>query len=238
MKTLALLFCFVFTLMHAENKFYAAIGKKADGYYSQYGQDKYLDEHYFRGKKDGVFVDIGAHNGVALSNTKYFEERGWTGICIEPIPETFQELRRNRSAVCIQGCISDKPGKAQFLRIDGYSEMLSGLVDKYHPQHLDRVRQELSMPQYEGSAAVIDVDCFLLNDLLEQHALYHIDYLSLDTEGGELDILKAIDFSTFVIDVIDVENNYQDQELVDFLVSKGYRLIAHIGCDDIFVHSF
>jgi hypothetical protein len=61
-----------------------------------------------------------------------------------------------------------------------------------------------------------------------------VDYLSIDTEGNELDILKSIDYSKFDIDIIDVENNYCEDEIVNFVLSKGYEFVDRIGCDDIF----
>src|SRR5579872_770277 len=138
-------------------------------YQSQCGQDRFVHENYFFFHRDGVFVDIGAHDGVFLSNTYFFEkEMGWKGICIEPIPEVFEQLKANRSAVCVQGCISDQTGDKEFLRISGPVpvEMLSGLIDKYDPRHLDRLRREILI---EGGAAdIIDVKCYLLNDLLDE----------------------------------------------------------------------
>src|SRR4051812_34384611 len=86
--------------------------------YSQEGQDRYLDSKIFRKKRDGFFIEIGAYDGIRFSNTYLFEkERGWKGICIEPIPERFDLLRKNRNAVCIQACVSEMSGTADFLKI-------------------------------------------------------------------------------------------------------------------------
>jgi hypothetical protein len=64
-------------------------------YYSQIRQDRYID-FFFSKKRNGVFVDIGANDGVTLSNTYFLEkERHWTGICIEPIPSSFEKLKAN-----------------------------------------------------------------------------------------------------------------------------------------------
>jgi FkbM family methyltransferase len=220
--------------LHGVNRFYASCGKNQNGYYGQHAQDKYVYEKFFIGKTDGVFVDIGAYNGIALSNTKFFEEIGWTGICIEPLPEVFEELKMNRKTVCIRGCISDREGKAQFLHAEGYPEMLSGLLDKYDPQHFGRVQGELSVPDHDCKASVIEVDCYLLNEVLKENGIFFVDYLSIDTEGGELEILQTIDFSKYHIDVIDVEVNFSPNDVCEFLVSKGYKLDARLGCDCIF----
>jgi len=201
-------------------------------FYSQFYQDQYVYENFFQDKTEGVFIDIGAHDGIAFSNTKFFEEQGWTGICIEPIPEVFDRLKTNRSAICIQGCIADSRGTGLFLKCEGYTEMLSGLYKNYHPEHLERIKNEQKI--YGGTTELIEVQLYKLNDLLKEHHMFHVDYLTIDTEGNELDILKSIDFDRFDIDVIDVENNYNDKTLSNFLISKGYKEITKLGCDTIF----
>ncbi len=206
-------------------------GSDEMGYYSQYGQDRYVYENFFKGKTDGVFVDIGAHNGIAFSNSKFFEDLGWKGVCVEPIPEEFNELKKNRSAICIQGCISNVPGKSKFWRITGPNETLSGLIAKYDPRHVSRIRNDVFFQG--GSIDTIDVDCYLLNDVLNENGLFHIDYLSIDTEGGELDILKSIDFSRFDIEIIDVEDNY-GENFTDFLNTKGYLPVENLFGDKIY----
>jgi FkbM family methyltransferase len=196
-------------------------------FYSQYEQDRYVYENFFKDKKNGIFVDIGAHDGISLSNTYFFEKQmGWQGICIEPLPEIFERLKTNRNCLCIQGCIYDKADKVSFLRIHGYPEMLSGIVDNYDPRHLDRITREVK--SRGGSTEVIEVTCYPLTQLLLDHGVKHVDYLSVDTEGGEMDILKSIDFDKIDIEVIDVENNY-GEPFQAFLESVGYKRSPYRG---------
>lgn len=84
-----------------------------------------------------------------------------------------------------------------------------------------------------GSAEIIQVQCYNLNDLLNEQNISHVDYLSIDTEGGEFDILRSIDFSRISIDVIDVENNYREA-FEPFLATFGYKKIASLGADEIY----
>ncbi len=96
-------------------------------YYSQvtHEQDKYLNENVFKNKKNGVFIDIGAYNGVDLSNTFFFEkELNWSGICFEPIKDAFELLCKNRKCKCINACVSDKDGEVSFLQCNKNIEML------------------------------------------------------------------------------------------------------------------
>lgn len=200
---------------------------------SQYGQDKFVYTQFFQHKKDGTFVDIGAHDGVSKSNTYFFERTlGWQGICIEPLPEMYSKLIKNRNCICINGCISSSNEPAQFLAITGYSDMLSGLIEKYDPEHLKRIEDELKL--YGGEKRTITVNCYTLNELLIKYNLQSIDYLSIDTEGNEYEILETIDYERFNIDVIDVENNYGDNRIYNLLTKKGYKRITYIGIDEIY----
>jgi FkbM family methyltransferase len=207
-------------------------------YYSQCGQDRYINEELFKDYQGGTFVEIGAHNGVTYSNTYFLEkERGWKGICIEPMPERFAELKACRNCVCVEGCVSDINEISQLLMVScarNDTEMLSGLLHKYDPRHLERVKNEICA--HKGSCKTIDVQCYKLNDLLEQNGITHVNYLSIDTEGGEFDILSSIDFSKFKIDAITVEDNYGDPRLTSFLEEKGFKFVTHIEWDLLFVH--
>ncbi len=204
-------------------------------YYSQYGQDKFVHQRYFPDKKEGTFVDIGAYDGVHLSNTYFFEkELNWTGICFEPIPSVFEKLTLNRTCSCIQGCVSNKKGTRDFLHIKGYGEMLSGIVQNYSKEHRKRIGYEFTTN--DDSKELLRVKCFLLNDTLAEQGISHIDFLSLDTEGGELDILKSIDFSEITIDVISVEDNYEDKRINNLLSKHGFTCVKKLKSDLIFVH--
>jgi len=210
-------------------------------FYSQFSQDEFIHTFLFPHEKNGVFVDIGAHDGKTYSNTLFFERhRGWTGVCIEPMPDIFAQLRANRSCVCIEGCICDKKDRdyIEFLRVHSSAintEMLSGILENYETAHLERVEREVSSSQ--GWTEIIKVKCYNLNELLAGLGLFYINYLSIDTEGGELDILKSIDFDRFMINVIEVENNYNDPNFEIFMQAKGFRKIVRIVCDEIYVRS-
>lgn len=204
-------------------------------FYSQCGQDRFIYENFFQMKRGGVFVDIGAHDGISLSNTYFFEQQGWSGICIEPIPEIFNQLKNNRRCLCIQGCVGKEAEAIPFLRIFGDPpnlEMLSGIVENYDPKHLERIQKNIS--DLGGSSTLISVRSLDLTKLLIENGIFYVDYLSIDTEGGELDILKSIDFSQIEIDVISVENNYHINGFKEFLEPLGYVLVHQLEQDEIY----
>ena len=204
-------------------------------YYSQHGQDKFVHQTYFPDKKNGVFIDIGAYDGIKLSNTYFFEkELQWTGVCIEPIPSVFEKLAQNRTCVCIQGCIGSKKGTRDFLHIKGYSEMLSGLIHNYSKEHKKRIGDELTTSR--NTKELLRVKCYLLNEILTERNIEHIDFLSVDTEGGEYDIIKSIDFDRVSIDVIAVEDNYDDKRFSKLLSQHGFKCVKTLESDLIFAH--
>jgi FkbM family methyltransferase len=203
-------------------------------YKSQYGQDKFLNENIFKNKIGGTYIDIGAHNGVSLSNTYFFEkDLNWKGMCIEPNPNLFQELEANRSSININGCAWSSNELKKFRLINGYSEMLSGIIDTYDKNHVHRIERECS--DKNGTYQDIDINCYEINSLLSNYSLFDIDLLSIDTEGSEIQILKSLDYHLFNIKVIIVENNYREKTLEEFLIRKGFRLHHRIKIDDIYI---
>ena len=117
-----------------------------------------------------------------------------------------------------------------FCEIDGYCEMLSGIVNNYDEEH----KRRIIMEERVGGGSTrknIKVKNYKFNNIIKAT---HIDILDIDTEGGEIHILKTIDFNKYNINIILVECNYNSTELKDFLDSKGYREVVSLGCDKIF----
>jgi len=204
-----------------------------DAYFSQAGQDLFLNKFVFMRKRGGTFIEIGAAEGIIFSNTYFFEkELGWFGICVEPRPEAFSKLLAVRNCHCVQACVTDFSGTGVFLTVDG-APTLSGLVAKYDPRHLQRIEREVTAA---GSAThKLEVQCCTFAELMQQNAMTEIDYLSIDTEGGELDILKTINFKQFSIKVLSVENAFADGRFEATMNKNGYDLVAVIGDDDIYL---
>lgn len=203
-------------------------------YYSQDGQDKYLDQTIFSQKTGGFFIEIGANDGITLSNTFFFEKhRQWSGICVEPHPSAFSKLKNNRRVKLINACIADSENDKEFLKIEGYSEMLSGLMEKYDPTHLKRIDDELT--KFGGSKEIVKISCIKLDTIIKQYASSGVDYCSIDTEGGELDILETANLKENEIKVISVENNYYGKSLGNFFKKYGYKELAKIGADEFYL---
>jgi FkbM family methyltransferase len=201
-------------------------------YYSQFEQDKVVYESYFQDKTNGYFVDIGAHDGVTFSNSKFFEELGWTGVCAEPNPIVFEQLQSVRKCKCVKKAIADKIGHAQFFQIVEGADMLSGLVDEFSQKGIKNIYSNLESE--DGGFDYIDVELDLFDNIVDQT---EIDFLSIDTEGNELKILQTIDFSKYNIKVITLENNEYDSRFVNFLSSKDFTFVKRLGCDELYINN-
>ena len=206
-------------------------------FYSQDKQDQFLHENVFKGFRNGVFVDVGAHDGKSLNNTLFFEQAlGWTGLNVEPLPYVYEQLKINRpNCVNINVAVDNNEGFAEFYSNDGAVEMLSGLVRHYHDRHKTRLGHELDA--YGGLSNVTQVRTRPLSAILEENKLDHVHYLSIDVEGAELAVLQSIDFSKVFIDCIGFECNYEDRlpDILGLLTQKGYTRITREECIDVFV---
>ncbi len=199
-------------------------------FHSQYGQDEYLETHVFKGYKNGVYVDVGAHDGVSLNNTLYFEKNNnWTGINVEPIKTVFDKLVINRpNNINLNYAVCNNDGECDFMCNTGYTEMFSGIKDNFDARHLARTERENNT---RGSTSqVIKVQTKKLETILDENGISHIHYLSIDVEGAEFDVIKSINFDKVFIDVIEFENNYEDVSvpIVKYLEDKDFVVIRNL----------
>jgi FkbM family methyltransferase len=200
-------------------------------YYSQYGQDQKIDE-ILGGIKNGIFLDIGAHNGISFSNTYFFEkEKDWAGYCFEPHPRVYRDLEKNRKCQCLNKGVGTSNSILEFWEITGYAEMLSGFSSKYSDSHKRRIEREIS--NYGGYKEIKNIEVIDIMDFLNSNSIDRIDYLSIDTEGGEEEIIMSIDFDKIEIKSLSIENNYDDTKIIGYMKSMGYNHIKH-HIDDIY----
>ena len=194
---------------------------------SQDNQDKYLETNIFKGYKNGFYVDVGAHNGISINNTLYFEKNNnWTGINIEPIKKVFDNLVINRpNNINLNCAVCNNDGETEFLCNTGYTEMISGIKDYFDVRHLQRLQYENK--QHGSITKVIKVETKKLETILNENHISHINYLSIDVEGAEFEVIKSINFDKVFIDVIGFENNYNNVSvpIVEYLQNKGFVII-------------
>jgi FkbM family methyltransferase len=170
-----------------------------------------------KGKRDGYFVEFGATNGSDLSNTLILErDFQWKGILAEPAKGWHAALKANRKVAIDTRCVWSKTGAQLDFKETEIGELstLTELVDRDFNKG-GRVKGTTYM-----------VETISLNDLLKAHnAPREIDYMSIDTEGSELPILQAFDFSNYDIKVMTIEHNFVEpnrQQMFDLLTAQGF----------------
>ena len=193
--------------------------------------------HFFGGMKEGFFIDVGAYDGITWSNSLALEKYyGWTGICIEPNDKAFKTLKKYRNVECINSAITNFDGEVEFINVDGYAEMLSGIPTSMPENHLSRIKNEIK--NHGGQETLLKVKANKIETLLEQRSITKIDYLSIDVECGELNVLKSIDFEKTKITLISCEVNcYVDgNDIQRFLFDLGYKHLGRVCGDEFFSH--
>lgn len=152
--------------------------------------------------KSGFFVEFGACDGIHLSNTLLLEELGWNGILAEPSKIYQDNLKKNRRAsIDFRAVYSESNKILKFKEVEN-SVDLSGIEE-----HLS----EDNHKEKRTLGNVYEVQTVSLNDLLIQNkSPKHINFLSIDTEGTEFEIIQNFTFKQFDIDFITIEHNYMD----------------------------
>lgn len=185
---------------------------------SQLRQDLFVLSH-LNFKTNGFFVEFGATNGIDLSNTYLMEkEFAWSGILAEPAKCWHATLKNNRVCSIDTDCVwSDSTSVLTFNEVETaeYSTINSYSDQDSHGRH-------------RHGGKTYDVKTISLNDLLEKHnAPREIDYLSIDTEGSEFEILSHFDFSKHTFQVITCEHNHTPmrEKIFELLAGQGYTRV-------------
>ncbi|MEO5623766.1 MAG: FkbM family methyltransferase [Dokdonella sp.] len=209
-------------------------------YYGLDDIDRKLEKHLPH--RDGFFVELGAADGINQSNTLYFERyKGWKGVLVEPTPHNYLLCRRNRSRetkIFCNACTSfDYPEK--FVPVV-YSNLMTTPVglESDIPEPLSHAESGKNLLEAEEDVFMFGAVARPLNTILvESSAPKLIDFLSLDVEGAEIEVLKGIDHETFRFKYMVIENRSKDK-LVPFMESIGYELVDQIsGRDFLFASS-
>ena len=189
--------------------------------YSQYGEDLILWD-YFNGKQDGFFIEIGANHPTALSNTWFFEQRGWRGILIEPLPDRCRELRklRHRSQI-IEAALGGPENRGTAALKVAAEHTLSGLVLKPDVECLGE----------------ITVTLVTLDDVLTAAGNPRIDFITIDVEGTELDVMRGFALEQHRPRVLLVEDQWQSPGLHNHLCARGYRIVHRTGVNSWYIPS-
>ena len=212
-----------------------------DNSYSQLGQDlwiAYLMAVYDTrdsSEQERFFVEFGGFDGKTYSNTYFLEkEAKWKGVLAEPIPHQFESCKRNRMCLVDNRCVWKSSGESlTFNVVEGANEF--GTIVAFEGKDVHGGLRTAQKTE-------ISVKTVSLADLLtENDSPEVVDYISIDTEGSELDILTSFPFSSFRVKSLSVEHNFTPQrvEIQSLLERNGFfRLARSVDYfDDIYLHS-
>jgi FkbM family methyltransferase len=202
-----------------------------------YGQfmppvDKLIRD-YFPDKEYGTCIEIGAVDGVEYSNTYHFELNGWDVLCVEPIPNHYEQLLKNRKLSLNYAISSQNVDEIIFTSVvldnDTRSAISSLSID-------DRLFDQIKGWGYNPIKEEIKVTTKRLDWCIENHFNHNtIDFISIDTEGTELDVLKSFDVNGYNTKLLIVENNFNDPEIEEYLNTKGWIKDKRVEVNDFYI---
>jgi FkbM family methyltransferase len=208
------------------------------GYFAQNGQDYFLDKELFHGKQNGFFVDIGTFSPDFDNATYFFEHnKNWSGVAIEPQEKHVQAWRKIRKTPIVHAAASSHSGVEDFVVVEHPSVMN---YNAWSGLQTSLAEEKLRQLPTETKRSVVPVQTVLVSTVLDQYlkADQVVDFLSIDVEGHEMDVLNGIDFERHKIKCVVIENDILpegDVIIQNFLIKKGYKYIARLTSDDVFV---
>jgi FkbM family methyltransferase len=192
----------------------------APTYPSEIGQDKWVLIRMFPSVTDGFFLDVGSGHGTIGSNTKALEERGWSGICVDPFPAYME----GRTCQMYKDVVSSSAG--QIVKFHTHSG-LGGIADT-----LGKWKEEAQ------KSPAVELTTTTLDDILGRaNAPAYIHFLSLDIEGAELDALKGMDLNKYRFGAMAIEHNEEEPkrtDIINYLRQHGYERVHTYRQDDFF----
>lgn len=190
--------------------------------YGQFDQDLWVALAIGHGKKNGYYVDVGSADGVIMSNTKLLDQMGWNGVCIDPFPTN---MKSRTCQVFRQPAFSESGKKVSF-RAAG----LLGGIDTTLGRHKDEI----------SAAPMVEFVTATLDEILEKaKAPNWIDYMNLDVEGAEYDVLRGFNLDRYSVGALTIEHNYEAgkrESIYRLMTAKGYVRVRSWEVDDWYVH--
>ena len=189
-------------------------------YPSEIGQDKWVLVKMFPSVGNGYFLDVGSGHGTIGSNTKALEERGWTGICVDPFPIHME----GRTCAMAREVVSSVSG--QTVKFHTHAG-LGGIADT-----LGKWKEEAQ------KSPAVELTTVTLGEILERHqAPAFIHFMSIDIEGAELEALKGIPLDKYRFGAMAIEHNEEEPkrtDLINYLRQHGYGRVHTYRQDDFF----
>lgn len=207
--------------------------------YSQSGEDLIVD-FIFQAVKisNPSYLDIGTHHSSHINNTYYFYKKGCKGVCVEPDPTLFSEILRNRSRdVCLNFGIA--AGEQRFA---SFYVMTTRSLNTFSEEEALRCQETKNFGN-QKIEQVINIPLLNVNEVMEKYFSDGVNFISIDVEGLDFEIVSSFNFEKYQPDVFCVETlRYQDDgmlkknsDIIQYLLGKGYFLYADTYMNTVFI---
>jgi len=183
---------------------------------------------FFKGKADGFYIDIGANDGISGSTTFWAQQAGWKGICVEPQKSTFDRMKKVRNCALYNCAVSNKSQEnVEFISFPD-KDTRSGLADSMSQSHIEEAKKLSDMEKNFVSTKTFGD---IMSDFPD---VKFIEFLSIDTEGHEMQVLESIDFTKFKFGLITIETE-DGSDVAKYVENNGYKKLMTAGSDVLFV---
>jgi len=204
--------------------------------YSQYGEDLIVFD-YFNGKI-GNLLDLGANDGITFSNSRLLIENGWGGVLVEASPLTFKKLKtlyeNSNKVICVEKCLSKEKLKTTFYHNTFHHNPTAG-------DNMDLL-STIDLSSYErtsswGSFSEFEIECDTIDTVLTSVPYKKFDFVSIDIEGVDLDILRQLDLTNMGVELLVLEhNNTIKNEIIDYCGSHNINKVLFENNVNIILH--
>ena len=206
-----------------------------------FGSVDLLINYYFKNKQKGVYLDVGCQHPISNNNTYLLYKKGWSGINIDLDFKSIQLFNLARSSdININGTVSS-------------GEFTKELFFYHDKSPIKKKKKKIADYQSAKVTEVRSVETKTLNDILTDNLINKVDYLNIDVEGHEIDVLNGFDINKFSPDIVSVEfldlamkklefkknnlKNVLNSRIYEYMTKNGYSLINWNHADLIFINN-
>lgn len=211
--------------------------------YAQSGEDIILSHLFFKMSiSHPTYLDIGANHPSFISNTYYFYLRGSSGVCVEPNPILYKKIKklRPRDKVLNVGIGVNEETTADFYLFPEYADGLSTFSKEEAVYWEETGMKHTGKIKYEK---IIQVPLQTINTVIVSNFKHTPDFISIDVEGLDLQILESLDFDSHAPLILCVETlaygkdqtEHKREDIISFVKSKGYEIYADTHVNTIFL---
>jgi len=196
--------------------------------HGQFAEDRILQE-IFGDRAEGYCVEVGAYDGRTGSATYPFEKRGWQCLLVEPIPALVEEIRRHRASTVVNCAVSDREGTATFFVAENVEQMSTLDLTADHLEWIEQVG---------GAVKEITVRTATLDSLLAEAAFPEIQFITIDVEGHEMEVLEGFTLETHRPRIVIIEDNSinGDRRVARHMSDRGYVHFRRTGVNEWYAH--